>query len=39
MQIDRISIPEAGAGDVIGVRVSARVREHDKVFRVEEARP
>jgi len=39
MQIDHISIPEAGAGDVIGVRVSARVREHDKVFRVEEARP
>jgi len=39
MQIDHISVPEAIAGDVVGVRVSARVREHDKVFRVEEAGP
>jgi len=39
MQIDHVSVPEAGPGDVVGVRVSARVREHDKVFKVEEAGP
>jgi hypothetical protein len=39
MQVDHVSVPEAGAGVVVGVRVSARVREHDKVFKVEEARP
>ena len=39
MQIDHISVPEAGAGDVVGIRVSARVREHDKVFKVQEEGP
>jgi putative protease len=39
MEIDHVSVPEAGAGDLVGIRVGARVREHDKVFKVEEAGP
>ena len=34
MQIDRASITEAKKGDEIGLQVTERVREHDKVFKL-----
>ena len=34
MQIDREAIEEAKPGDLIGIRVKERVREHDTVFKV-----
>lgn len=34
IQIDHASVDSAGAGASIGVRVSERVREHDRVFLV-----
>jgi putative protease len=34
MQIERQPVQEAKAGDSIGIKVSERVRRHDKVFRV-----
>jgi len=37
MQIDHESVERAAAGDEIGIRVTDRVREGDKVFRVTES--
>ncbi len=34
MQVDRETIEEAKPGDLIGIRVKDRVREHDTVFKV-----
>jgi len=34
MQIEHASVPEAKAGDVIGIKVSQKVHPHDKVFKV-----
>ena len=34
MQIEHADVPEASAGDVIGIRVSQKVHPHDKVFKV-----
>ena len=34
MQIERASVPEAKAGESIGLKVKEHVREHDKVFAV-----
>ena len=34
MQVDREAIEEAKPGDLIGIRVKDRVREHDTVFKV-----
>lgn len=34
IQIEHQSVPEAKKGDDIGIRVSQKVREHDKVFKV-----
>ncbi len=34
MQIDRKDVPEAKAGDAVGVRVKERVRPGDQVFRL-----
>jgi selenocysteine-specific translation elongation factor len=36
MQIDNASVSEAKAGDSIGVKVSERVRDGDKVYKVTE---
>ena len=36
MQIDRVDIAEAKAGDVIGVKVSERVRRGDTVYKLTE---
>ncbi len=36
MQIDRVDVPEAKAGDVIGIKVADRARRGDKVYRVTE---
>ena len=33
MQIDHNSVTEAKTGDSIGLKVSARVRKHDKVYK------
>ncbi|MCL5735545.1 MAG: hypothetical protein M1274_08160 [Actinobacteria bacterium] len=35
MQIDHQTVTEAKPGDEIGIRVSDRVHEHDKVFKSE----
>jgi translation elongation factor EF-1alpha len=35
MQIDRVDVESAGPGDQIGVKVGARARHHDRVYRVE----
>jgi len=37
MQIDHNPVGEAGVGDLVGIKVSERVREHDKVYKVEES--
>lgn len=34
IQIEHKIVPEAKKGDDIGIKVSQRVREHDKVFKV-----
>ena len=34
MQIDRVDITSAKKGDEIGLKVSSRVRQHDKVYKV-----
>jgi putative protease len=34
MQVDKEAIEEAKPGDLIGIRVKERVREHDRVFKV-----
>ena len=34
MQIDRVDISSAKKGDEIGLKVSSRVRQHDKVYKV-----
>ncbi len=34
MQIEHASVESAAPGDQIGIQVSERVREHDKVYRV-----
>ena len=34
MQIDNNPVVEAKAGDLVGIRVKERVREHDKVLKV-----
>jgi putative protease len=36
MQIDKIPVEEAKAGDEIGIKVPDRVRPHDAVYKVEE---
>lgn len=36
MEIDNQSVEEAKAGDLIGLKVKERVREHDKVYKVIE---
>ena len=36
MQIDKKEIPEAKAGQAIGMKVVEHVREHDKLFKVTE---
>lgn len=36
MQIEHDSVQEAKAGQDVGVRVGAHVREHDKVYKVTE---
>ena len=35
MEIDRQKVEEANAGDAIGIKVIERVREGDKVYKVE----
>lgn len=35
MEIDREQVEEAGKGDSIGLKVKDRVREGDKVFKIE----
>lgn len=34
MEIDNQTVDEAKAGDLIGLKVKERVREHDKVYKV-----
>ncbi len=36
MEIDRQPIEEANVGDIIGLKVKERVRENDKVLKVED---
>ncbi len=36
MQIDNASVPEAKAGDAVGIKVPDRVRPGDHVFRITE---
>lgn len=36
IQIEHETVTEAKAGDEIGIKVSDRVHEHDKVFKVED---
>ena len=36
MQIEHENIEQAGPGDVVGIKVTSRVHEHDKVFKVSE---
>ena len=36
MQIDNAAVSEAKAGDSIGVKVSDRVRDGDKVYKITE---
>jgi putative protease len=39
MQIEHDPVDTAKPGDLAGIRVSERVREHDRVFRIEESSP
>ncbi len=34
MQINNVNVPEAKAGDAVGIKVSDRVRREDKVYKV-----
>ena len=34
MEIDRVPVPSAGAGQSVGIKVKDRVRPHDKVYKV-----
>jgi putative protease len=36
IQIEHESVPEAGPGDNVGIRVPDKVREHDVVYRITE---
>ncbi len=36
IQIEHLSVTEARQGDEIGIKVTAAVHEHDKVFKVED---
>ena len=36
MQLDRVSITEAKAGDLVGIEVPDRVRRGDKVYKITE---
>ncbi len=36
MQVDNASVPEAGKGADVGIKVKERVREHDTVYKVVE---
>ena len=36
LQIDNQAVEEAKKGDLVGVRVKERVREHDKVYKIVE---
>jgi len=36
MEVDNNPVEEAKAGDLIGLKVKERVREHDKVYKVTE---
>lgn len=36
MEIDNNSVPEAHSGDMIGIKVSERVREKDTVYKVSD---
>ena len=36
MEVDNQSVDEAKPGDMVGVKVKERVRENDKVYKVEE---
>jgi putative protease len=33
MQIERASVEEAGAGEVVGIKVEGKVHEHDSVYK------
>jgi acyl-CoA hydrolase len=35
MEIDNKAVEEAGAGDLVGIKTKERVRENDKVYKVE----
>jgi len=37
MQIEHKDVPEAKAGDLIGIKVAQKVHPHDKVYKVLEA--
>ena len=34
MQVDHVSVTQAKKGDSIGLKVSAKIRKHDKVYKV-----
>ncbi|MCM8761388.1 MAG: EF-Tu/IF-2/RF-3 family GTPase [Candidatus Omnitrophica bacterium] len=34
MQIERVDVKEAKAGDLVGVKVPQKVHQHDRVFKV-----
>lgn len=36
MEVDNKQVEEAKAGDLVGIKTTDRVRENDKVYRVEE---
>ena len=36
LEVDNKTVEEAKAGDLVGIKVKERVRENDKVYRVEE---
>ena len=36
LEVDNKTVEEAKAGDMVGIKVKERVRENDKVYRVEE---
>ncbi len=36
IQIEHRSVETAKSGDLVGIRVSERVREHDEVYKIEE---
>lgn len=36
MEVDYVTVATAGPGDLVGIRVPEKVREHDEVFKVTE---